>query len=84
MGSQLSGVDSVKISVSVTDPDMEGFDKIELFDVFQNIIASVDCEDQPTCELNYNLEISAPIHIVARAVQTDDQFLVASPLWIMP
>ena len=84
MGSQLSGVDSVKISVTVSDPDMEGFDRIDLFDVFQNVIASVDCEDEPTCELNYDLQISAPIHIVARAVQTDDEFLVASPLWIMP
>jgi len=84
MGSQLSGVDNVKISITVSDPDMEGFDRIELFDAFQNVIATADCEDKPTCELNYDLAITAPIHVVAKAVQSDDQFLVASPLWIMP
>lgn len=84
MGSQLVGIDKVKITVTVSDPDEEGFDKIELFDVFQNVITSYDCKDKQECELNYDLEVSAPIHIVAKAFQTDGQFLVASPLWIMP
>jgi hypothetical protein len=84
MGSQLHGVNKVKISVLVSDPDEEGFEKIEVFDPFQNIVASIDCENKQECELEFDLEISMATHIVAKAVQSDGQFLVAAPLWFIP
>jgi len=84
MGSQLQGVSKIKVSVEVSDPDAEGFEKIEIFDPFQNIIFSGSCDDKSECELDFEIEIFMPTHIVARAVQTDGQFLVAAPLWFMP
>lgn len=84
MGSQIQGVNKIKISVEVSDADGEGFEKIEIFDPFKNIINSKNCGTQPACELEFDLEILTATHIVAKAVQSDGQFLVASPLWFIP
>ena len=84
MGSQLSGVKKIKISVDAADPDAEGFQKIELFDGMKNVIAQKDCEDKSECRLEYDLEIKFPMHILARSTQTDGQFSVSSPLWFIP
>jgi hypothetical protein len=84
MGSQIQGVNKMKISVEVSDPDGEGFEKIEIFDPFKNIINSKNCGTQPACKLEFELEILTATHIVAKAVQSDGQFLVASPLWFIP
>jgi len=84
MGSQLSGVKKIKISVDAGDADNEGFQKIELFDGMKNILAQKDCENKPACRLEYDLEIGYPVHILARSTQTDGQFSVSSPLWFIP
>lgn len=84
MGSQLSGVKKIKISVDAADADNEGFQKIELFDGMKNVIAQKDCENKPVCRLEYDLEIKFPMHILARSTQTDGQFSVSSPLWFIP
>jgi len=84
MGSQLSGVKNIKISVEVADRDNEGFEKIELFDGLQNIISEVNCDSKPECVLLFDLSVEFPMHIVARATQTDGQKIVSAPLWFIP
>ncbi len=85
MGSRLSGLSSYFLKVETSDPD-EGdtFATIELYDPLKNIIASHDCAAAQSCEFSFEFSVTMPTYVVARAVQSDGEVLVAAPIWMMP
>lgn len=85
MGSRLSGLSQYSLTATASDPD-EGdtFATIELYDPQKNIIATKDCAAAQECTLSFELTVTMPTYVVARAVQTDGEYLVAAPIWMMP
>jgi len=85
MGSRLSGLSTYSLTVDVSDPDEnDSFAAIELYDPLKNIIATQDCTAATECLLSFELTVTGPTYVVARAVQTDGEYLVAAPIWMMP
>ncbi len=85
MGSRLSGLSSYSLRVEVSDPDQnDTFAAVELYDPMKNIIASHDCASAQNCEFFFELFVTMPTYVVARAIQSDGEVLVAAPIWMMP
>ncbi len=85
MGSRLSGLSQYTLTVTVEDPDAgDTFATIELYDPQKNIIATKDCAAAQNCEFSFEWTVTMPTYVVARAVETDGEILVAAPIWAMP
>ena len=85
MGSILSGVDEVALSIEAADADPEeGFASIELFGPAMTPIAEVGCQGANPCTLTATLEVTAPTFFVVRAEQVDGDRLTAAPIWAAP
>ena len=85
MGSILSGYSSMALFVEVSDIDVgDGFETIELYGPGPALIDSYSCSGSETCSTTFNVDITGSTYFVARATQTDAQFLVAAPIWVEP
>ncbi len=85
MGSRLSGLSEYSLKIEVSDPDQgDTIATIELYDPQKNVIATKDCAAAQNCELSFELTVTMPTYVVARAVETDGEILVAAPIWAMP
>ncbi|HOW50933.1 MAG TPA: hypothetical protein PLV42_02690 [bacterium] len=85
MGSRLSGLSKYDLTVEASDPDAgDTFATIELYDPLKNIIATKDCAGAQECSLSFELTVTMPTYVVARVVETDGQYLIAAPIWMMP
>ncbi len=87
MGSILSGrmPGSISIEVEAFDPDPgDGWSLLEIYGPGMERLASFDCDGAETCRASFTFDARAPAYFVARATQTDDDRLVAAPVWIYP
>ena len=84
MGSILKGYGQVAFECGATDPDSsDGFATIELFGPGKQLLGSVDCQGQQSCQLSgVSVDSSAVAFVVARATQLDGDQLVAAPIWL--
>ena len=85
MGSILSGVTTLPFDVEAYDQDADdGFASITIYGPNMELLETVDCGDQTTCEASFDFEITGATYFVARAEQTDGDYLVAAPIWVAP
>ena len=85
MGSVLTGYDFTAFTVEASDPDFgDGFDKIELYGPGRTLIGMTECMGEQVCLLQFQAPVTAPTFFVAKAIQTDDEYLVSAPLWVGP
>lgn len=85
MGSILSGYSSLSVSIEATDPgSADGFDTIELYGPGQTLILSHPCGGGQSCSMSHTLNVTAATYVVARANQSDGDYLVAAPVWVSP
>jgi len=85
MGSILSGVQSLDLSVEARDADSsDAFTQIELFGKGQQVIGTVSCGGKQDCSGNVSLPVSGPGFVFARATQADGNTLVSAPIWFAP
>jgi len=85
MGSILSGVQSLDLSVEARDADSsDGFTQIELFGKGQQVLGTVSCGGKQDCSGNVSLPVSGPGFVFARATQADGNTLVSAPIWFAP
>jgi hypothetical protein len=85
MGSRLAGVSSVTIDAHAEDPDAgDGFATLELYGPGQALLESADCGGATSCDASTTVGVAGPSYVVARAVQSDGDFLVSAPIWLAP
>jgi hypothetical protein len=85
MGSILSGYGSLAVDVEVSDADPgDGFETIELYGPGMTLLGTVNCDGLTTCAGDFDLTITEPTYLLARADQTDGHFLVSAPIWVTP
>jgi hypothetical protein len=85
MGSILSGYSSVSFDVEAWDSETaDGFSSIELFGPGKTLLKTIDCAGADSCDGSYDLGVSAPTYVVARANQADGDYLVSAPIWVEP
>ncbi|MFH1437611.1 MAG: hypothetical protein ABIJ56_18030, partial [Pseudomonadota bacterium] len=85
MGSMLSGVADIAIDAEAVDADADdGFATIEFYGPGKTLLHSFECEGAITCTARYDLAATGPTYIVARATQTDGNWLVSAPVWVTP
>ena len=85
MGSTLSGVPTLELTVEVEDADpAEGFATIELYGPGQALLASHDCAGAASCTAVFSRTVDAPTYFVGRAIESDGQILIAAPIWAAP
>ncbi|HEY3353378.1 MAG TPA: hypothetical protein VGQ83_09030 [Polyangia bacterium] len=75
---------SMAITVEATDPDAgDDFTTIELFGPARSALGSQACSGT-TCTAAFTVAATAATYVVARATQTDGQYLVSAPIWLAP
>lgn len=85
MGSILSGVQSLELSVEAKDADAtDAFTVIELFGKGQQLVGTVDCAGKQSCSGDVSLAVTEPGFVLARATQADGNTLVSAPVWFAP
>jgi len=75
---------TVSLAVEVFDGDGDGYATIELYGPGKMLLDSADCGGQDTCSAQFDEDVLSPTYFVARANQTDGDFLVSAPIWIEP
>ncbi len=85
MGSILEGYASLPLDIEVMDiDDGDGFVSIELFGPEIELLGTVDCAGEVICTANFDPQVDGPTYFVARATQTDGEWLVSAPIWVAP
>lgn len=85
MGSILSGLRQLHLRVEAVDADAaDGFASIELFGPGAAPVGSLDCAGANPCVFEFDVPVSTPIYVVARATQADGDWLVSAPVWASP
>ena len=85
MGSILSGYSNISIDVEAVDLDVDdGFDNIEIYGPDMNLLTTVDCTDQEICTDGFDFAVTEATYYVAKATQTDGEWLVSGPIWVEP
>jgi len=88
MGSILTGVSSLPplvFSVEARDADTaDGFSAIELYGPRKAPLATIPCAGTSWCEGSWTAPPSAPAYVVAKAVESDGNYLVSAPIWLEP
>ncbi|HPQ70725.1 MAG TPA: hypothetical protein PKW95_16490 [bacterium] len=86
MGSILSGLDTVTLYVEAFDLD-EGdtFTAIELYGPEATYLGQIDCTAKTICTGTFDdIAVTESTFFVAKAIQTDGDWLVAAPIWVTP
>ncbi|HOX43160.1 MAG TPA: DUF3604 domain-containing protein [Myxococcota bacterium] len=85
MGSRLSGVVTLPLTVEVQDDDAgEGFASVEFFGPSQQLIHTTDCAGANPCTATYDYLVVGRTFVVARATQADGDLLISAPIWAQP
>jgi hypothetical protein len=85
MGSILSGYTSLPLTVEAIDEDVgDGFATIEIFGPGQTLMVNYDCAGSTDCIADIDVTITGPTYFVARATQTDGNYLISAPIWAQP
>lgn len=84
MGSVLSGYPLLALEVVADDEDGEGFSAIELYGPAQTLLETHDCADSAPCTADFSRTVDEAGYVVARALQTDGDILIAGPIWYSP
>ncbi len=85
MGSILEGYSTLPLDVEAIDvDDLDGFASIELYGPQMELLTTVDCLDETTCAASFDIAVAGPTYFVAKATQTDGDWLVSAPIWATP
>jgi hypothetical protein len=85
MGSILQKVKSVTVTAEVADPDSgDGFIALEFWGPKMTQFRAVDCAGASTCSGSTTVQVSGPTFVLARALQSDGQYMVSAPIWMEP
>ena len=85
MGSILSGYSTISIDVEAVDLDVDdGFDTIEIYGPAMNLLSTVDCADQEICTDSFDFPVTEATYFLAKATQSDGEWLVSGPIWVEP
>jgi len=85
MGSMLRGVASVSLEVEAVDADAgDTFTNVEIFGPGQTLIDTLACDGTETCAVSFTSTASPGLYLVARAHQTDGNWLISAPVWLEP
>jgi len=87
MGSILSGrmPQTISIEVEAWDPDPgDGWSELEIYGPGGELLDRFDCDGTQACRNVFTFDARAATYFVARATQTDGDWLVAAPVWIYP
>ncbi|MFH1807504.1 MAG: hypothetical protein ABIJ09_02070 [Pseudomonadota bacterium] len=83
MGSIVAGVSEVQLHAEAADAD-DGFDRIELYGPMQALLATFACGGQLSCSGDFDLPVSQPVYMIARAIELDGDVLTSAPIWLAP
>jgi len=85
MGSILSGYSSLTIDVEARDADSsDGFISLSIYGPAGALLETHDCGGAQECSAQLTIPVSSPTYAVARAEQTDGDYLVSAPIWVEP
>ncbi|MDP8254870.1 MAG: hypothetical protein P9M14_03905 [Candidatus Alcyoniella australis] len=85
MGSILKGHSELLLDLEAIDDDeTDGFDRIEIYGPQLELLETIDCLDETFCTAQLDFAVSEATFFVAKAIQTDGDWLVAAPIWVEP